>query len=90
MEHLGAMSKSRILGPMLPAHSITKVVGSLPATPLAQLLDPPPTRPHIRKLSSLTSGSEPGNDCYLFSPCYSRAPSKVLPKFLVWPVINFY
>ena len=36
-------------------------------------------------------GSEQGKLLLVFAPpCCSRGPNKALPKFLVWPLINFY
>ena len=47
--------------------------------------------PLIWGTSSLTSGSELGNAVtYVHAPLLQQGPIKVLPKFLVWPVINFY
>ena len=37
------------------------------------------------------SGSKQGHLLLVFAPsCCSVSPSKALPKFLIWPLINFY
>ena len=60
----------------------------------AQPLDTPLPSPHIRNQLGPRSASERESKgtCYLFSlsPCCSRGPNKAWPKFLVWPLINFY
>ena len=38
-----------------------------------------------------SSGSEQGNLLSVLAPpCCSRRPNKVLPEFLVWPLVHFY
>ena len=59
-------------------------------TCLTQLLDTPLPSSHRRNQLTLTSVSKQGNLLFVLSaPCCSRYPSKALPEFLVWPLINF-
>ena len=38
-----------------------------------------------------TEGSKQDNPLFVFTPsCYSIGPSKALPAFFLWPLINFY
>ena len=61
------------------------------ATPPARPLDTPLPSPHIRNPLTSHSGSEQAREtvnCSRFPCC--RSPSKALPEFPVWPLINFY
>ena len=58
---------------------------------LSRPLDPPLSSPCIRNQLAPPSGSEQGNLLLVFThSCCSMSPSKALPEFLVWPLINFY
>ena len=49
---------------------------------------PNPPSTHLR---DQLSGSEQGNLLLVFAPsCCSLSPSKALPEFLIWPLVNFY
>ena len=47
---------------------------------------------HIRKqLGPHWGAKEQGKLLLVLAPhCYRRGPDKALPKFLVWPLVNFY
>ena len=84
-------SKNRVLC-MHPAHNTTKRVGK---PPKLLLLPNPRSRPYPHPISGISlppaSGSDQGHLLLVFTPsCCSRNPNKALPKFLFWPLINFY
>ena len=81
--------RSRVLR-MIPAHSTTEGVGRPPKPPLRP--DPPLPSPYLRnQLTHAPSlGSEQGHLFLVLTPsCCSMSSSKALPKFLIWPLINF-
>ena len=76
-----------------PLHSTPPDAGqNTKAIPPVRPMDTPLPSPHIRnQLAPTPSGSKQGHLLLDFAPsCYSRSPSKDLPEFLVWPLINFY
>ena len=77
---------------MVPANSTVKGVGRPPEPPL---LPDPPIYPSPHTIWENSSPSLPrskqGHVLLVFVlSCYSTDPSKALPKFPVWPLINYY
>ena len=88
----GVGSKSSVLH-MILAHTTTKGVGRPPKPPSGLTLDLPLPSSHLRDQLSPppAPGSKQGNLLLVFSPsCCSTSPSKALPEFHFWPLINFY
>ena len=75
------------------AHNTTKGGQTSWATPLVGRLDPCLSSSHIRnQLAPLSKRASKGTCCLFSLPvcCCCRGPSKALPEFLSWPLINFY
>ena len=75
---------------MPPALNTTEGAGK-PPKPSFWPKDTPLPSPHINNKFTIPSRREQGK-LLLVLALYgcSRGPSKALPKFLVWPLINFY
>ena len=59
--------------------------------PKLPLWHDPWTHPIQRTSSLLPSGNEQENPLLVSTPsCYSTSPSKALPEFFLWPLINLY
>ena len=100
----GCWSKSRVL-PLPAAHTTTGGAGtrlSQPSSPPLDTLQPsylmrnnldfPISLPNPSPPKPPAGGaSQQGSLLFVLTlPCRSKGPSKALPEFLVWPLINFY